>query len=135
MAPQETVSQGFRLVSRSSEVEPGSVLACLGDSGAHLPPWRGTKGMSGFLISFQLAAVGPGRSQITGEPYNGTVLHDDRGLITTSAPVSITVGASIFEDYFSNRVFLSGVTNFAAGNNSSYSKETGETTLVCGLWG
>jgi len=52
---------------------------------------------------------------------------DDRGLISTSAPVSITIGASVFEDYFSNRVFLAGVTNFATGNNSSYSKETGET--------
>ncbi len=53
---------------------------------------------------------------------------DDRGLMTTSAPVSIVVGGAQFQDYFSNRFVVFAATNYAAGNNSGYSKETGEAS-------
>lgn len=53
---------------------------------------------------------------------------DDRGLMTTSAPVSIVVGGAQFQDNFSNRFVIFAATNYVAGSNSGYSKETGEAS-------
>jgi len=47
-------------------------------------------------------------------------------LLTTSAPVVVTVTASGMTDMFDARGFLSGFTNYATANNSGFTKEAGE---------
>lgn len=51
---------------------------------------------------------------------------DDNGLLATSAPVAITVTASGLADTYASRPWLTGFTNYASGNNASFTKETGE---------
>jgi hypothetical protein len=51
---------------------------------------------------------------------------DDNGLLATSAPVAITVTASGLADTYTNRPRLTGFTNYATGNSSGFTKETGE---------
>ena len=59
---------------------------------------------------------------------------DDRGLLTTSAPVVVTVTASGLADNYANRPFLSGFTNYVTGNTTYFTKEAGETNHAA-RWG
>ena len=51
---------------------------------------------------------------------------DDRGLLTTSAPVVVTVTAAGMSDNYADRPILGGLTNYATADNTSFTKETGE---------
>jgi hypothetical protein len=53
---------------------------------------------------------------------------DNQGVAGTSGPVIVTVVAAPprFDDTFANRGVIQGFTNFVTGNNSTYTKETGE---------
>ena len=56
------------------------------------------------------------------------VATDDRGARATSAVVSVTVISStvVLTDAFASRPSVNGVTNYATGNNTSATRETGE---------
>jgi hypothetical protein len=53
---------------------------------------------------------------------------DNQGVAGTSSPVIVTVIAAPprFDDTFANRGVIQGFTNFVTGNNSTYTKESGE---------
>ena len=51
---------------------------------------------------------------------------DDRGLLTTSAPVVVTVTAAGMSDNYADRPFLGGLTNYATASSTSFTKEPGE---------
>src|SRR6266545_109232 len=51
---------------------------------------------------------------------------DDRGLLSTSAPVVVTVTPAGLSDNYANRIFITGFTNYIEANSTSYTREPGE---------
>ena len=73
---QENTNSGYLLISANNTVLPGTLFICLGDVGIHNPE-HGTLASSGFLVSFQLAALSSGTAAITLTPdLTGSVLLD-----------------------------------------------------------
>lgn len=126
-APQESAAEGYSLMNQSHGVFPGSVWIQLGDL-ERTRVERGTKATNGFLISFQLQAVGHGSTSLTLEPHGpvlfdnavqpvGTVIFSAPPLVVISNPVSIFVevadghGSEPGEDTAAFRMRREGPTN------------------------
>ena len=76
---------------------------------------------NGSTISSRLTNMVPGTYALTARAS------DDRGLLSTSATVTVTVNAVGLSDFFFFRPFLSGYTNYATTNNSAFfANESGE---------